>query len=89
MPVLSPEDVGIILSYRCHSACKHCLYNCSLDQQSYPQLIHTLRRRAVQDTTPAGHDSTRAGQDTTPAGQASTKKDKRRSMNKNRKRAQT
>jgi len=74
MPVLSPEDVGIILSYRCHSACKHCLYNCSLDQQSYPQLIHTLRSRAVQDTTPAGHDSTPAGQDTIPAGQASTHK---------------
>ena len=28
MNVLSPRDIGIILSYRCHSACKHCLYNC-------------------------------------------------------------
>ena len=67
MPVLSPEDVGIILSYRCHSACKHCLYNCSLDQQSYPQLIHTLRRRGV-------HATSTDGQDTTPDGQASTNK---------------
>jgi hypothetical protein len=25
---LYPRDIGIILSYRCHSACKHCLYNC-------------------------------------------------------------
>ncbi len=28
MPVLYPKDLGIILSYRCHSGCKHCLYNC-------------------------------------------------------------
>lgn len=25
---LHPQDVGIILSYRCQSGCKHCLYNC-------------------------------------------------------------
>ena len=25
---LCPTDLGIILSYRCQSACKHCLYNC-------------------------------------------------------------
>jgi hypothetical protein len=25
---LYPRDIGIILTYRCHSACKHCLYNC-------------------------------------------------------------
>jgi hypothetical protein len=28
MSALYPQDLGIILSYRCHSACKHCLYNC-------------------------------------------------------------
>lgn len=28
MFVLTPQDLGIILSYRCHSGCKHCLYNC-------------------------------------------------------------
>jgi len=26
--MLSPLDLGIILSYRCRSACKHCLYAC-------------------------------------------------------------
>ncbi|MCP4542243.1 MAG: radical SAM protein [Chloroflexi bacterium] len=26
--MLSPRDLGIILSYRCHSGCKHCIYNC-------------------------------------------------------------
>jgi len=26
--VLKPSDVGIIMTYRCASACKHCLYNC-------------------------------------------------------------
>jgi hypothetical protein len=25
---LTPTDLGIILSYRCQCACKHCLYNC-------------------------------------------------------------
>jgi hypothetical protein len=25
---LHPSDLGIILSYRCQCACKHCLYNC-------------------------------------------------------------
>ncbi len=27
-PVRPPADVGIILSYRCVSGCKHCIYNC-------------------------------------------------------------
>jgi len=26
--VLCPSDVGVILSYRCECACRHCLYNC-------------------------------------------------------------
>jgi hypothetical protein len=26
--LLNPQDVGIIISYRCHSGCAHCLYNC-------------------------------------------------------------
>jgi hypothetical protein len=25
---LHPEDIGLILSYRCQCGCKHCLYNC-------------------------------------------------------------
>ena len=24
----SPSDIGLILTYQCHSACAHCLYNC-------------------------------------------------------------
>lgn len=26
--ILHPQDIGVILSYRCQCACKHCLYNC-------------------------------------------------------------
>lgn len=29
-PRLHPTDLGLILSYRCQSACAHCLYNCGL-----------------------------------------------------------
>lgn len=25
---LVPQDIGVILTYQCNSACKHCLYNC-------------------------------------------------------------
>lgn len=25
---LHPDDVGVILTYRCHSSCGHCIYNC-------------------------------------------------------------
>jgi hypothetical protein len=27
MFALCPDDVGIILTYRCHSGCAHCIYN--------------------------------------------------------------
>ena len=27
-PVLQPTDIGLVLSYRCTNACKHCVYNC-------------------------------------------------------------
>jgi hypothetical protein len=43
MPVLSPRDIGIILSYRCHSACKHCLYNCGPGWEKEPMSSQTLR----------------------------------------------
>ncbi len=32
---LSPSDVGLILSYRCQAACKHCLYNCGPTWQDW------------------------------------------------------
>ena len=28
MPVLQPNDLGLILSYQCNSNCAHCIYNC-------------------------------------------------------------
>ncbi len=39
--VLNPSDVGIILSYRCQAACRHCLYNCGPDWQDWmsPELL--------------------------------------------------
>jgi hypothetical protein len=43
MRILSPRDIGIILSYRCHSACKHCLYNCGPGWEKEPMSSPTLR----------------------------------------------
>ncbi len=43
MNVLSPRDIGLILSYRCHSACKHCLYNCGPGWEKEPISLATLR----------------------------------------------
>ncbi len=42
MTVLSPRDVGIILTYRCHSGCKHCLYNCGPGWEKDPMSAQTL-----------------------------------------------
>jgi len=27
-PLLAPTDIGLVLSYQCPNACKHCVYNC-------------------------------------------------------------
>jgi hypothetical protein len=43
MPILSPRDIGLILTYRCHSACKHCLYNCGPGWEKEPISLPTLR----------------------------------------------
>lgn len=51
MPVMSPRDVGIILSYRCHSACKHCLYNCGPGWEKEPMSNETLRQALHAVTT--------------------------------------
>jgi len=40
---LCPQDLGIILSYRCHSSCKHCLYNCGPGWSKEPMQPETLR----------------------------------------------
>ena len=44
MFVLSPQDLGIILSYRCHSGCKHCLYNCGPSWEKEAMSPERLRR---------------------------------------------
>ena len=51
MAVLSPRDVGIILSYRCHSACKHCLYNCGPGWEKEPISGPALREALEAVTT--------------------------------------
>jgi len=44
MFALCPEDVGIILTYRCHSGCKHCLYNCGPRWKNEAMSPETLRQ---------------------------------------------
>ncbi|NIS82989.1 MAG: radical SAM protein [Anaerolineales bacterium] len=39
---LSPQDIGIILTYQCHSGCKHCLYNCGPRWEREPMSPQTL-----------------------------------------------
>ncbi len=42
MFALCPEDLGLILTYRCHSGCKHCLYNCGPRWEKEPISSSTL-----------------------------------------------
>jgi len=44
MFTLCPQDVGIILTYRCHSGCKHCLYNCGPRWEKETMSPQTLRQ---------------------------------------------
>jgi hypothetical protein len=37
-----PRDVGIILTYRCHGGCKHCLYNCGPRWEGAPMTVERL-----------------------------------------------
>ncbi len=39
---LLPQDIGIILTYQCNSACKHCLYNCGPRWEREPMSEETL-----------------------------------------------
>lgn len=41
---LWPEDIGIILTYRCHSGCKHCLYNCGPRWEKEAMSLDVLRQ---------------------------------------------
>jgi hypothetical protein len=51
MSVLSPRDIGIILTYRCHSGCRHCLYNCGPGWEKKPISQETLRQALEAVTT--------------------------------------
>jgi hypothetical protein len=44
MVPLHPQDIGIILSYRCQSGCKHCLYNCGPRWEKEAMSSHALRQ---------------------------------------------
>ena len=44
MFTLCPQDLGIILTYRCHSGCKHCLYNCGPRWEKEAMSPETLRQ---------------------------------------------
>jgi Radical SAM superfamily len=35
VPVLQPNDVGLILSYQCNSNCAHCIYNCGTEWKDW------------------------------------------------------
>ena len=50
MFTLYPQDLGIILSYRCHSGCRHCIYNCGPGWEKEAMSPETLRQalEAVQ-----------------------------------------
>jgi len=63
-PLLAPDQLAK-LSPRLQQSHAELLARCGLDQETYPQLVHTLSLRGAQDTTPDGHDSTPAGQDST------------------------
>jgi hypothetical protein len=43
MAILHPRDLGIILTYRCHSGCRHCLYNCGPHWEQEPMSEEGLR----------------------------------------------
>jgi hypothetical protein len=43
MAILHPLDLGIILTYRCHSSCRHCLYNCGPGWEKTPMTLEDLR----------------------------------------------
>jgi len=57
--VLTPQDIGIILTYQCNSACKHCLYNCGprweREPMSQESLSEALDAVASWPRTPQVH----------------------------------
>ena len=61
MFVLCPQDVGVILTYRCHSGCQHCIYNCGPrwpgEAMSPQALRDALEALLVYPWTPQVHFS--------------------------------
>ena len=59
MFALCPQDVGVILTYRCHSGCKHCLYNCGprwgKEAMSPQTLRQALEAVTIWPRTPQVH----------------------------------
>ncbi|TET55279.1 MAG: radical SAM protein [Anaerolineales bacterium] len=59
MAILHPLDLGVILTYRCHSNCRHCLYNCGPGWQKEPMPVETLQAAletvAAWDPAPQVH----------------------------------
>ena len=78
-PILAP-DQHAQLPLRLQQIHAELLDRCGMDQQTYQQRAHRLRRRAAQDTiryaqdtTPGVHDTTPGVHDTTPSAQDTTK----------------
>ena len=59
MAILHPQDLGVILTYRCHSSCRHCLYNCGPGWEKEPMsqemLREALETAASWNPTPQVH----------------------------------
>lgn len=59
MFALCPDDVGIILTYRCHSGCAHCIYNCGprweKESMSPEMLRQALEAMAIWPQRPQVH----------------------------------
>ncbi len=57
--VIPPQDIGLILTYRCHSGCKHCLYNCGpgwrMEAMPAELLRQALETLASWDRLPQVH----------------------------------
>jgi len=71
-PILAPGQLAQ-LPPRLQQIHADLLSRCGMDQQTYQQRVHSLRRRAAQDTTPGAQDTTPGVQDTTPSAQDTTK----------------
>jgi len=72
-PILAPHQLAQ-LPPRLQQLHADLLARCGMDQHTYQQRAHSLRRRAAQDTTPGALDTTPGVQDTTPSAQDTTNK---------------